>query len=224
MTHTLHREGTEESLKDDFVLVITGAKGYNKKGCAPKLREMMRIVSQFNPVNLGCMEVGNTGRGVPLKEIISNAKDSDLVQVVFDKKDTVIEALVALKEADLGISVVVSGNNKDVGEIVRQVGIGETPHTTHLSLGFMGRLEMAASEKERLITTMCGHHMISKNIVSHMVRQIREKRISPYMIDINSVDFFPEAMDAAREMSRQCTCGAFNTLRAARILEYLANC
>ncbi len=208
MTHTLHREGTEESLKDDYVLVITGAKGFNKKGCAPRLREMIRIVSRFNPINMGCMEGGNTGRGLPVTEIIKNVKDSDLVQVVFDEKDTVVETLKALKEADLGISVVVSGNNDDVVEIIRKAGIGETPHTTNLSLGFMGKREKAASDEERLITTMCGHHMISKTIVTHMVKRIRDERITP--------------LEAAIDMSRQCTCGAFNTVRAARILEQLA--
>jgi len=207
MTHTLHREGTEESLKDDYVLVITGAKGYNKKGCAPRLRKMMRIVSLFNPINMGCMEVGSTGRGLPVKEIIKNAKDSDLVQAVFDEKNTVVEALKALKGADLGISVVVSGNNDDVVEIIRLAGLGEKPHTTNLSLGFMGKLEKAASDEERLITTMCGHNMISKTIVTHMVKRIRDERITP--------------LEAAIDMSRQCTCGAFNTVRAARILEQL---
>jgi hypothetical protein len=208
MTHTLHREGTKESLKDDYVLVITGAKGYNKTGCAPRLREMMRIVSRFNPINIGCMEVGNTGRGVPITEIIKNTKDSDLVQVVFNEKDIVVDALKTLKEADLGISVVVSGNNEDVVEIVQRAGIGDTPHTTNLSLGFMGKLEQAASDNERLITTMCGHHMISKTLVPHMVKRIRDGRITP--------------LEAAMDMSRQCTCGAFNTIRASRILEQFA--
>jgi len=209
MTHTLHREGSEESLRDDYVLVITGAKGYNKKGCAPRLREMMRVVSKFTPINLGCMEVGNTGRGVPVSEIIRNAKDSDLVQVVFDDKERVIGALRALKEADQGISVVVSCNNDDIVEIVRRAGVGEMPHTSNLSLGFMGKVERAASEDERLITTMCGHHMVSKSLVGHHVKRIKEGSTTP--------------LEAAIDMSRQCTCGAFNTVRAARILEELAN-
>ena len=38
MTHTLYREGNIDSLKNDYVVVITGATGYNKKGCAQKLR------------------------------------------------------------------------------------------------------------------------------------------------------------------------------------------
>ena len=208
MTHTLHREGTEESLKDDFVLVITGAKGFNKKGCAPRLRKMMNVVSGFNPINMGCMEVGNIGRGVPISEIIKNAKDSDLVQAVFNDEETVVEVLKALKEVDQGISVVVSGNNTEVVRIIKKAGLGENPHTTNLSLGFMGRVEKVASDEERLITTMCGHHMISKTIVSHHLERIKEGLVSP--------------LDAAIDMSRQCTCGAFNTVRAARILRDLA--
>ena len=49
--------------------------------------------------------------------------------------------------------------------------------------------------------------MISKTIVTHMVKRIRDERITP--------------LEAAIDMSRQCTCGAFNTVRAARILEQL---
>ncbi|MEM4726930.1 MAG: hypothetical protein QXD04_01570, partial [Candidatus Bathyarchaeia archaeon] len=137
MTHTLYREGSDESLKNDYLFVITGAKGFNKRGCAPKLREMMRILSRYSPVNMGSMEVGNLARGMPLREIINNVTDAAIVQAVFDDKETVIEALRALKEADLGISVTISGLTEEVKEIMRKAGLGEYPHTSNLALGFM---------------------------------------------------------------------------------------
>ena len=55
---------------------------------------------------------------------------------------------------------------------------------------------------------MCCYHMILKTIVTHTVNRIQDGRITP--------------LEAAMDMSRQCTCGAFNTVRAARILERLA--
>ena len=137
MTHTLYREGTVESLKNDFVLVITGAKGFNKKGCAPRLREMLRVISSFNPINMGSMEVGNLGRGMPPKEIIDNVTDAAIMQAAFDDKEAVVEVLKALKEADLGISVTISGLTDEVKDIMKRAGVGDHPHTSNLALGFM---------------------------------------------------------------------------------------
>lgn len=208
MTHTLYREGSAESLKNDFVLVITGAKGFNKKGCAPRLREILRIISRYEPINMGSMEVGNLGRGMPVTEIINNVTDAAICQAAFDDKETVIEVIKALKEADIGISVTISGLTEEVKDIMRKAGLGDYPHTTGLALGFMGKREKAASDDVRLITTMCGHHMISKNIVKHLLNMIEDERIT--------------SMEAAIRLSKQCTCGAFNTVRAAKIFDQLA--
>ena len=208
MTHTHYREGSVESLKGDFVFVITGAKGYNKKGCAPRLREMTRLATQFIPVNMGCMEYGNLSRGLPAKSIIENIKDSDLIQVVFDNKADAIKALRALKEADLGISVVISGLNDEVKDIVKQAGVADYPHTANITIGFMGKKSLAASNEIRQITTMCGHHMISAKIVEHLIEMIKSGRVTP--------------IQAAVQVSKQCTCGAFNTRRAEKIFEELA--
>lgn len=209
MTHTLYREGARESLESDFVFVITGAKGFNKRGCAPRLRKMLKIISSFNPVNMGSMEVGNLGRGMPAKEIINNVTDRAVAQAVFDDKETVIKVLRALKEADLGISVTISGLTEEVKEIMQKAAVGDYPHTSNLALGFMGKREKAATDDVRLFTTMCGHHMISTNIVKNLLEMIRGDRIS--------------AMDAAIRLSKQCTCGAFNTVRAAQIFDQLSS-
>jgi uncharacterized protein YjaZ len=185
MTHTHYREGSIESLKNDFVFVITGAKGFNKTGCSPRLKQMTRLTS-----------------------IIENIKDSDLVQVVFDNKKDAIKALRALKEADLGISVVISGLNEEVKNIVKQAGIADYPHTANITIGFMGKKSLTASDDIRQITTMCGHHMISAKIVEYLVEMIKTDRITPIM--------------AAVQVSKQCTCGAFNTRRAATLFEEIA--
>jgi len=208
MTHTHYREGSIESLKKDFVFVITGAKGYNKKGCAPRLREMTKLATQYLPVNMGCMEYGNLSRGIPAKSIIENIKDSDLIQVVFDNKEDAIKALKSLKEADLGISVVISGLHEEVKDIVKQAGVADYPHTANITIGFMGKKSLAASDDIRQVTTMCGHHMISGKIVEHLVEMVKSGRVTP--------------LEAAVQVSKQCTCGAFNTRRAEKLFEELA--
>ena len=37
MTHTLHRAGSEQSLSDDFVVLMMPSKDINHEGSAPKL-------------------------------------------------------------------------------------------------------------------------------------------------------------------------------------------
>ncbi|MEE9509666.1 MAG: hypothetical protein V3V81_04130 [Candidatus Bathyarchaeia archaeon] len=209
MTHTLYREGTVESLKNDYVFVITGATNFNKKGCAPRLRKMLEILSTFQPINLGSMNVGTIGRGTPVKVIIQGTPDTSISQAVFDDKETAIKALRALNEANLGISVTISGLNEEVKDIIKKASVGEFPHTVNLALGFMGKREKAPSDDARLITTMCGHAMISEGIVNHLLDKIKNDIITP--------------IDAAVVLARQCTCGAFNTVRAAQLLEQLTS-
>lgn len=43
MSHTLHRSGSEESLRHDFTILAMGAKGYNREGCASKLLKVGEI-------------------------------------------------------------------------------------------------------------------------------------------------------------------------------------
>jgi hypothetical protein len=59
MTNTLHRQGSPESLKGDYVIFATTAKGITYEGSAPKLQEFMRICLKYHPVNMGNSEQGN---------------------------------------------------------------------------------------------------------------------------------------------------------------------
>ena len=69
MTHTLHRRGSEENLKRDYVLLCMAAKGINEKGSEEKMREFLRINLRHNPVNMGDMRTGNM-YNVPVDEIL----------------------------------------------------------------------------------------------------------------------------------------------------------
>jgi len=46
MTHSLHREGSLESLEREYVLFIYPARGFNYKGSAPKIRHMVELLYQ----------------------------------------------------------------------------------------------------------------------------------------------------------------------------------
>src|SRR5512138_357013 len=52
MTHSLHREGSRESLEKDYVIFIYPARGFNYKGSAPKVRHNVELLYQAGPVNM----------------------------------------------------------------------------------------------------------------------------------------------------------------------------
>jgi len=56
-----------------------------------------------------------------------------------------------------------------------------------------------------MLSTMCGHGMLSINFAQKMMSFVKENRRTP--------------QEAAEAMSRFCSCGIFNTSRAKRILE-----
>jgi hypothetical protein len=79
MTHSLHRRGDRECLKEDFVVLGCPATGVNKKGSAPKTREFLRICWKHGPVNLGDMKTGNT-HNTTIDDILDRVTDGTIVQ------------------------------------------------------------------------------------------------------------------------------------------------
>ena len=53
MTNTLHRFGTAESFRDDYIVFAMCSKGRNDEGALAKLRRFLEIAVKFQPVNLG---------------------------------------------------------------------------------------------------------------------------------------------------------------------------
>ncbi len=202
MTHTLHRSGTIESLKTDYVVLVMPAQGFNNKGAAPKMRNVLEIILNHNPVSFGDMRTGNYFRK-GLKTVLENTKDNSIVHGVFANKKDLEECLAELKEADLGMSVVVSGLIDDVHESARRVGL--TPHSMNLSLGVWGKKELLPEQDVLDITTMCGHHCVSPHLVKKLVNDVKRDKVC--------------LEEAARILAKQCVCGIVNPLRTERILE-----
>ncbi len=202
MSHTLHRRGTRDSLKKDFVLFAMSAKGMNEVGSNTKLKRFLEIVSQYNPVNVGDMRTGNSFITAQ-QDIIDKTRDTSIVHGVFDNRESLIKAMKALKDADLGVSVIVSGLFDEVQDCCKQAGVKR--HTCETSLGIWGKTERLPDEDILRFTTMCGHGQVPFNLVRKMIADIKEGKRT--------------VQEAAVELAKPCQCGVLNPNRAAEMLE-----
>lgn len=100
-----------------------------------------------------------------------------MLHAVFKDRDTLVEVMKALREADYGYSVVVSGLVDDVDCCAKKAGIQR--HAVDLSLGIWGAVQKLPDEQVMEITTMCGHAMISANLVYKMIDDIKRARSRP---------------------------------------------
>jgi len=202
MTHTLHRRGSAESLSEDYVIMMLRTVGYNEEGHIPKCQEFLRIALRHNPVNIGSVSMG--GMIDKAEEVIANT--TMIGHAVFYNPEDVIAVLKELKEADLGLSVVVSGIYDKVDECLAKAGLKH--HTGNFSLGVWGRTEKLPPDEILEVTTMCGHALVAPNLVKEMVREIKAGTKTPE--------------EAAKLLTPQCACGVFNTRRAAKLMKAMA--
>lgn len=201
MTHTLHRTGDTGSLCTDYVWQVYPARGINDDDLPGKYSQVIDLVVSLGSRNWGDVRTGSV-RSTPVEKIRANLSESSRLRGVFTERETVVEFIRRIREMDTGLSVVISGLTDEIFDACRQVDLA--PHSVNLSLGVWGRTELLPPDDVLDVTTMCGHHQISANLVSEMKGAIAEGRISPE--------------EAAEQMSALCPCGVFNTERAARLL------
>lgn len=201
MTHTNHRQGTAKDLSKDYVVFVYAARGINNKGAGPKCQEFLRMSFKYAPVNAGSAQVGNLFTASP-NELIEGVAKQTKAYAVFDSKKKVEAIVRDLIKADLGLSVIISGLFKDVDNICRMTGIKR--HTSQCSLGVWGKTEKLPPEEVTDIITMCGHGMVSTNLVYKLADDVKNYRLS--------------LQDAARQLAKPCVCGIFNPKRAEDIL------
>ncbi len=206
MTHTLHRRGSAESLADDFVVFAIAAQGFNAEGAAKKFEKFFDIVKKYNPNNFGDMRTGNSL--VAGEEVIRKSfKDNSIVHAVFNDEDTVTKVLKELKDADLGLSIVVSGLVHKTDKCCKKAGL--EMHTVEKSLGIIGKATRLPDESVLEVTTMCGHGMIAFNLVKKLADDVKKGRTSPNK--------------AAKEIAKQCVCGVVNIPRVERLIKAMAS-
>lgn len=206
MSHTLHRIKTENGKHDDYVVLIMPARGINNQSSVEVFRKYLCLLYQFKPVNMGGMKIGTLATNT-FDELLENVSpEAPMIHAVYKDRDTLIAVMKALKEADYGYSVVVSGLVDDVDCCAKQAGIQR--HSVDLTLGIWGDTSKLPPESILEITTMCGHAMVSVNLVSKMIEDIRKGRIS--------------ARQAAVKLAEPCACGIFNVDKAERLLKELS--
>ena len=206
MTHTLHRQGSKESLDKDYIFLCMAAKGFNEDGADEKMREFLRIMMRHNPVNAGDMRSGNMFNS-NMDDIVSKVSSTSIVHGVFTDSDTATKVLQELKDADLGMSVVVSGPFDSVDCICKAAGL--SPHSVDFSGGIWGNTKKLPAKEVQEVTTMCGHAMVASNLVKSLVDDLKAGQIT--------------ADEAGKELAKQCACGIFNPARAAELLQAMAS-
>jgi len=83
---------------------------FNDQGAAEKLKNIFNILYDLNPDNIAHDNLGGVYTGETPETILNHMNDKAYIGVAFSEEEKLKEALRRLKEADLGMSVVVSGN------------------------------------------------------------------------------------------------------------------
>lgn len=206
MTHSLHREGSVESLERDYAVFIYPARGYNYKGCASKVRRLVEIVYQVGPANMIATTLReNLYSGVAPEAVLDSIKDGCRVFTVFNSREKIKELLQRFKEADQGISIVVSGLIDRVRDIAAEVGLD--PHTINLSLGVHGGTHRLPPADIRQFTTMCGHAMVSPKLVREVIGHIKTGKT--------------DSWTGSLKLAKPCACGIYNPHRSQEMLDDL---
>ena len=204
MTHTLHRRGNRESLEKDYIVFTMSAKGLNEEGSAEKMKAFFEILLRHHPVNYGDMLTGN--RYVKSREeIAQNIQSTSIIHGVFADAEQVVQVLKELKEADLGMSIVVTGVHDETEKCCLESGLPK--HTVEHSLGIFGRRKKLPPDETLQLTTMCGHGMVPANLVERVIVEIKRGK--------------KNLREGAIELTRPCHCGVYNPVRAEHLLERL---
>jgi hypothetical protein len=194
MTHSLHRKGNVNDLEEDYVLLAMVARGINDKydDSRQKLIKIAEIMSKYKPTNIMPKFGWQT---------------SSTITAAFDNIESVKDVIYQLKKEDLGISIVVSGLISEIKNVLLDLNLNI--HTVHFSLGTFGRMEKLPSNKILEITSMCGHHTVSPQSISHYLDLIQKGKLT--------------IEKAAKKLAKPCVCGIFNTTRAVELLTSLVN-
>ena len=203
----MHREGSRESLSKDFVVIAMPSQSLSPDGTGEKLKKFMDIARKHNPVNLGNSKAGNMfSLKKGYEDLREKTKDADICHAVLTCPEDLEGLLNDLRKADLGLSIVVSGLMDVVGDCCHKANLN--PHTVNMSLGIYGNTEKLDSKEDRHLTTMCGHGMITADLILKKVKRIRAGKTTPEK--------------ASEELAALCVCGICNPSRSAELLSQMA--
>ena len=210
MTHTLHRTSNTDQMKGvntldgDLVFLSMSAKGYanDNPEAGPKMRKTLEIAKKYNPVNLGDMKTGNI-LAVSEEQIMNNVVDTSIVHAVFNNVADAAAFAKEVREAELGISLVISAPFDKAWEVADKSGC--MGHTIEFSGGIWGKTEYLPAPEINDFTTMCGHGMISRYLVEWVIDRVKRGKMT--------------AKDGAVEIGKQCCCGIYNPDRSEKLIK-----
>jgi len=204
MSHALHRHGTAKQLQNDYTFYARASRYVNREGCGPKLRKILGIaLSEQNLVNYGSSQAGKSFKaGLKPDEYAATLDKAYGVAGCFSDREAVRSLLMKLKEADTGISIVISGLIDEIVRIAREIGL--RPHTAFLSLGVHGKRSLLPEDEIQQITTMCGHGMVGHRLAQVVIEKVKAGKMTPEK--------------GADLLAQPCPCGIFNTDRCNQIL------
>lgn len=205
MTHTLHRRGDRDSLSRDFVFLMMPSKDVNHVGSAAKLRRFFEIARECGCTKIGDCRSGNEYYQGGVDKLMKNVQDRAVIHATFTDRAKVITMMKRLKEAELGLSVVLTGLLDVVDGCCQEVGLQR--HTVEHSLGIWGRTDKLPPEPILEINTMCGHGMVSVNLIYDVIARIKAGKLT--------------VEKGAEELFKPCMCGIFNPRRAEELLRKL---
>lgn len=203
MTHTLHRRTVSEGFKTEFTLLCMAAQKYNDAGAAEKLKEIYRLVASTGPDNLADDNRGGRFTGLTDEKVLEKMGDKAYVGAAFSDRSRLKEAIKKIRDADLGMSVVISGDYPSVFEVIRELDL--KPHTVNMSLGIFGNRECLPKKDVLTIATMCGHGMVPPQRIKAVKEEVSRGECS--------------AEEGGRRLAATCTCGIFNPKVAGKLLE-----
>ena len=138
-----------------------------------------------------------------IERLIDGIDGHTVVAAVFRRREDMEGFVADVKAADLGVSINISAPIDAAQGCCRKAGL--TRHSVEYSIGFQGRVERLPESAVLEVSTMCGHGMVSHNLVKKLIEMVREGRRTPEQ--------------AAACLARFCTCGVFNVPRAERLIE-----
>lgn len=203
MTHTLHRIELKTDLKADFIFLCTPATGINTSGAAARLARILAILQEVGPVNMGFYGCGD--ERISLESMKERLHDTSRLRCLFDSSSSMVEVLRRIKDENTGLSIAVTGSLPEVLAVARNAGL--IPHTVNLSLGVFGKTELLPPDEIMEVATMCGHGMLSFNLVREVFESVSKGKIT--------------VEEAIVKLDRPCTCGIVNPVRTRAILEQL---
>ena len=205
MSHALHRHGTTEQLQNDYTFYARASRFVNREGCGPKLRKILKIVLEEKAlVNYGSSHSGKSYEaGLKPDEYAETLDKAYGICGCFSDREAVRSVLRKVKEADTGISFVISGLIDEIVKIAGEVGL--KPHTAFLSLGVYGKRSALPEDTILQVTTMCGHGMVANHLAEVVIERVKAGKMTP--------------AQGAHILAQPCPCGIFNTDRCRGILE-----